>query len=220
MPGLQLFTGGQPVRHILCLGAHCDDIEIGCGGSLLKLLAAQPGISVSWVLFSSDEKRRQETETGCRLFTAKAANTQLKFFEFRDGFLPYSGSEVKDAFEQIKVDLEPPDLIFTHYRHDLHQDHRLVSELTWNTFRNHLILEYEIPKWDGDLGNPNTFVHLPEAIGREKISYLQQAYNSQQTKRWFTDDLFWSLMRIRGMESNSPTSIAEAFYARKTVLDI
>jgi len=137
----------------------------------------------------------------------------------RDGYLPYSGASVKDAFEDLKRSIQTPDIIFTHYRHDLHQDHRLVSELTWNTFRNHLIFEYEIPKWDGDLGIPNAFVSLSENIAKQKIEYLQQVYNTQREKKWFTDDLFWSLMRIRGMECVSPSGVAEAFYTRKIMFD-
>lgn len=199
---------------LLALGAHCDDIEIGCGATLISLINQRPDIEVTWVVFSSNEKRKLEATEGARLFAGSAASLDLKIFDFRDGFLPYHGEKVKDSFEMLKKDINP-DLIFTHYRDDLHQDHRFLSELTWNTFRNHLILEYEIPKWDGDLGVPNTFYPLQEDICKTKISYLQQVYNSQQQKAWFTDDLFWSLMRIRGMESNSPSRLAEAFYCRK-----
>ena len=142
-----------------------------------------------------------------------------KVLDFKDGFLPYQGGDVKKAFEELKREVNP-DLIFSHYQHDLHQDHRLISELTWNTFRNHLILEYEIPKWDGDLSSPNTFMHLDKSIAMRKIDYLQQAYHSQKTKAWFSNDLFLALMRIRGMESNSPSDVAEAFYLRKAVLNI
>jgi LmbE family N-acetylglucosaminyl deacetylase len=207
-------------KHILCLGAHCDDIEIGCGGTLLQLLEHNTNIEITWVVFTSSDERKIEAEVGVKLFTQGVKKLTLKVFNFRDGFLPYSGIELKEAFEAIKSDITPPDLILTHYRNDLHQDHRKVSELTWNTFRNHMILEYEIPKWDGDLSTPNTFIHLTDNIGKKKIAYLQQAYNSQQAKKWFTDDLFWSLMRIRGMECNSPENIAEAFYTRKLVLGL
>ena len=202
---------------ILLLGAHCDDIEIGCGGTILSMIQDNPNVKITWVTFSSNEQRKKEAILGAELFTQGAQSLDLRVFDFKDGFLPYNGEAVKESFEQIKKGLNP-DIIFTHYRHDLHQDHRLISELTWNTFRNHYILEYEIPKWDGDLGSPNSFVHIDETNGLKKIQFLQQAYNSQQTKAWFTDDLFWSLMRIRGMESNSPSRIAEAFYNRKTVL--
>ena len=211
-------SSDKETQHILCLGAHCDDIEIGCGGALLELLAQHNNIKITWVVFASNEARRKEAELGAQLFTQNAKKLDLRILDFRDGFLPYSGTEVKEAFEQVKREIDTPDLIFTHSRHDLHQDHRNVSELTWNTFRNHMILEYEIPKWDGDLGIPNTFIHLSDEIGKQKIAYLQQAYNSQKTKNWFTDDLFWSLMRIRGMECNAPSNIAEAFFTRKLIL--
>jgi LmbE family N-acetylglucosaminyl deacetylase len=214
------FADKTKTHHILCLGAHCDDIEIGCGGAILELLKNNQNIEITWVVFTSSETRKKEAELGATLFTNNVKKLSLKILDFRDGYLPYSGLEVKDAFEKIKQEITPPDLIFTHYRNDLHQDHRLVSELTWNTFRNHLIMEYEIPKWDGDMGTPNTFIHLNDDVGKKKIAYLQQAYNSQQTKAWFTDDLFRSLMRIRGMESNSPSNIAEAFYSRKCIVKL
>ncbi len=204
--------------NILALGAHCDDIEIGCGGTLLSIIENNPGANVTWVVFTSNEKRKVEATAGAKLFCEHANSLDLKIFELRDSFLPYQGEVLKETFESIRKEINP-NLIFTHYRHDLHQDHRLVSELTWNTFRNHFILEYEVPKWDGDLGRPNSFVHLDEITATKKIEYLQQTYNSQQIKSWFTDDLFWSLMRIRGMESNSSSRIAEAFYSRKSVIE-
>lgn len=204
---------------ILALGAHCDDIEIGCGGSILQLLKCDSTARITWVVLTSNEKRKSEAEAGARLFAGNAANIEILIYDFPDGFLPHQGSEVKNCMEDIKR-LVDPDLIFTHYRHDLHQDHRFISELTWNTFRNHLILEYEIPKWDGDIGNPNTFVHLDKDTAKEKISHVMSAYPSQQSKPWFSEDLFMSMMRIRGMESNSPDGLAEGFYGRKTVLDL
>ena len=205
--------------NVLVLGAHCDDIEIGCGGTLLSIMSHDVEVNITWVVFTSNEKRAAEAVTGAGLFAKHANNLDLRIYDFRDGFLPYNGEQLKERFEELKKDIDP-DLVFTHYRHDLHQDHRIVSELTWNTFRNHFILEYEIPKWDGDIGTPSCFVHLEEKTAKQKIKYLQQAYNSQQTKAWFTDDLFWSMMRIRGMESNSPSRVAEAFYSRKSVLTL
>lgn len=205
--------------NVLALGAHCDDIEIGCGGTIMSLLDSVADVNITWIVFSSNEQRKVEATLGANLFTNNGEALNLKILDFKDGYLPYHGEAVKEAFESIKATVNP-DLIFTHYRHDLHQDHRLVSELTWNTFRNHLILEYEIPKWDGDLGVPNCFVHLQQTTADKKILYLQQAYNSQQSKSWFTDDLFHSIMRIRGMESNSPSLLAEAFYSRKYVLNL
>jgi len=215
MSAISLATHSGKLEHVLCFGAHCDDIEIGCGGTILTLLETCDNLEVTWVLFTSSEKRREEAERGASAFCEKAAKLNLKIFDFRDGFLPWSGAEVKDAMEQVKREINAPDLVLTHYHKDMHQDHRFIAELTWNTFRNHLILEYEIPKWDGDLGTPNTYLPLSKNTGREKIRLLQEVYNSQQTKKWFTDDLFWSLMRLRGMECNAPDNIAEAFYGRK-----
>ena len=139
---------GQP-RHILFLGAHCDDIEIGCGGAVLSMLEQQPDTQITWVVFCSDNVRKAEAEAGFKALTQRAEAADLRIFEFRDGYLPNEWAAVKDCLEVVKKDIDKPDLIFTHYRHDLHQDHRLVNELTWNTFRDHLVLEYEIPKWDG-----------------------------------------------------------------------
>ena len=218
MLGLTLNNLSNPLS-ILVIGAHCDDIEIGCGGTILSIVEGNPDVHITWVILSSTENRKTEAIKSANLYCADATEFDLKILDFKDGFLPYIGESLKNTFEHLKGEIDP-DIIFTHYRHDLHQDHRLVSELTWNTFRNHLILEYEIPKWDGDLGTPNTFFHLDEATGRKKLKYLQQIYESQKTKAWFTDDLFWALMRIRGMESNSPSGIAEAFYFRKCVLKI
>ncbi|MEM7450514.1 MAG: PIG-L deacetylase family protein [Pseudomonadota bacterium] len=206
---------GQPLS-VLCLGAHCDDIEIGCGATLLTL-AEQSAINVHWQVFTSTPERRLEAEAGAKAFGSAARELSVEILDFRDGFLPYEGTAVKEAFEALKQRVQP-DLIFTHYGRDAHQDHRLVSELTWNTFRNHLVLEYEIPKWDGDLGQPSVFCAVDAETAARKIALLQQTYNSQNQKRWFTDDLFHSLMRIRGMEANAPDNLAEAFFARKLSL--
>jgi LmbE family N-acetylglucosaminyl deacetylase len=202
--------------NILCLGAHCDDIEIGCGGTILKLIESYEKVNLWWVVFSSTEQRIKEAQRSAELFLKEVANKTILIQDFRDGFLPFHGIEVKECFEQLKQAFSP-DLILTHCRHDLHQDHRLIAELTWNTFRNHLILEYEIPKYDGDLGNPNFFSHLEESICRRKIQYLFEAFESQREKHWFTDDTFRSLLRLRGLESNAPSKYAEAFYCRKGV---
>ena len=207
----------QPLR-ILCLGAHCDDIEIGCGGTLLKLAARfRNQLDVHWVVFSSTEQRNQEAVKSADDFLKSISNRKVRIHTLRDGFLPYLGAEVKDRFEDLKTAFSP-DLIFTHYRHDLHQDHRLVSELTWNTFRNHLILEYEIPKYDGDFGSPNVFVSLDESICSRKMDIILEAYQSQREKHWFSRELFTSVLRIRGMEANSPSGYAEGFYCRKAHL--
>jgi len=211
---------GQGALTILCIGAHCDDIEIGCGGTLLHLLQNNPNHEVHWMICCSSEIRRKETLRSARNFLGeRGLKERIRINEFRDGFLPYRGEAVKDCFEDIKTKVSP-DLIFTHYRKDLHQDHRLVSELTLNTFRDHLILEYEIPKYDGDLGSPDSFVHLSQENAERKVRFLHEAYATQRTKAWFDEEIFRGLMRLRGMESASPTRYAEAFYSRKAVIDI
>jgi LmbE family N-acetylglucosaminyl deacetylase len=209
---------GRAARRILCLGAHCDDIEIGCGGTLLKLLGESPDREITWVVFASNETRAAETRRAAELFLRGAAKRNVVLHAFRDGFLPKHWAEVKEAFERLKADVSgAPDLIFTHFRQDLHQDHRIVSELTWNTFRDHLILEYEIPKFDGDLGAPNAFTHLDEPLSRRKASGIVECYPSQAKHAWFSEDTFLSMMRIRGVEANAPGKFAEAFYCRKWI---
>lgn len=212
---LSLKLHGSGALRLLCFGAHCDDIEIGCGGTILTFLAAQPNMEIRWVVFSSTEQRKNEALKSADAFLG-TAQRKITVHDFRDGFLPYTGGEVKQKFEQLKNDFSP-DLILTHYHHDLHQDHRLISELTWNTFRNHLILEYEIPKYDGDFGSPNLFVPLDEATCRRKIEILSSAYRSQSGKHWFSPELFLSIMRVRGMEANASDGYAEGFYCRKAV---
>ena len=202
-----------PIR-VLCLGAHSDDIEIGCGGTILKLIADYPHLDVTWIVFGAGGVRVTEARSSAGDFLKQVKEKQITVKGFRDGFFPYIGGEIKDYFEQLKGELSP-DLIFTHYRDDLHQDHRLINELTWNTFRDHLILEYEIPKYDGDLGSPNVFVHLDENTCKTKIGYLLAHFKSQHSRRWFTEDTFLAIMRLRGMESNAPGKYAEAFYTRK-----
>lgn len=210
------FKGGArgPLT-ILCVGAHSDDIEIGCGGTILRLADEHPGSSFHWVVFSADGVRAAEARRAAELFGSTGLRGPL-LKTFRDGFLPFLGAEVKGVFEELKV--VSPDLIFTHNRNDAHQDHRLLAELTWNTFRDHMILEYEIPKYDGDLGQPSFFVPLSLEISQKKVRYILDAFDSQRTKRWFREDTFSSLMRLRGMECNAPSGYAEAFYCRKLVL--
>jgi LmbE family N-acetylglucosaminyl deacetylase len=207
-------SGDQAV--VLCLGAHADDIEIGCGGTLLYLKGALPRLRFHWVVFSSSGPRRQEAVKAADLFTA-GCDKEIVLKDYQDGFLPYSGGEVKVFFEELKSQVNP-DLIFTPWHGDAHQDHRLLAELTWNTFRNHLILEYEIPKYDGDMGRPNLFVPLEAPLYKHKVDHLLAVFESQCVKPWFDREIFLGLMRIRGMESNSPSGYAEAFHARKVVL--
>lgn len=202
-----------PIR-LLVLGAHSDDIEIGCGGTVLRLLGESGEAEVRWVVFSAHGVRAKEAEESARSFLKEARNREVVLKSFRDGFFPYDGGEIKAIFEQMKGTFEP-DLILTHFRHDLHQDHRLISELTWNTYRNHAILEYEVIKYDGDLGSPNFFVYLDEKTCQRKITVLEECFASQRNRRWFAPETFLSLMRIRGVESNSPSNYAEGFYFRK-----
>lgn len=203
--------------NVLCLGAHSDDIEIGCGGSILKLPEVYRDITVQWVVLSADEARKREALKSANLFLKRVKRASIAVKSFRTSFFPFQGAEIKEYFEQLKADCSP-DLIFTHYRHDLHQDHRLISDLTWNTFRDHLILEYEIPKYDGDLGCPNLFVPLDKSLGKRKIDYILRCFQSQRHKQWFTGGTFEALLRLRGVECAAPSKLAEAFYCRKFVL--
>jgi LmbE family N-acetylglucosaminyl deacetylase len=201
---------------ILCLGSHSDDIEIGCGGTILSLAEQYPGVEFHWVVFSAIGVRGSEARRAAELFGGtRLRGTTLKTFQ--DGFMPYVGADVKAIFEQ-ELKLLSPDVIFTHTREDAHQDHRLIWELTWNTFRDHLIFEYEIPKYDGDLGRPNVFMPLTPETCQKKVRYIMEVFDSQRVKRWFQEDTFLSLMRLRGMECNSPSGHAEAFHCRKLVL--
>ncbi|OWY63913.1 PIG-L domain-containing protein [cyanobacterium TDX16] len=202
--------------NILCLGAHCDDIEIGCGGTILKLIEKYQNLVFYWVIFNSNSQREKEAYESAKQFLKGAEVKKIAIANFRDGFLPFIAIEVKELFENLKQEFQP-DLILTHYRNDIHQDHRLISDLTWNTFRNHLILEYEIPKYDGDLGIPNFFVHLDPTICQHKTNLILSSFQSQIEKQWFTEETFLSILRIRGIESNAPEKYAEAFYCRKVV---
>lgn len=202
---------------LLCLGAHADDIEIGCGGSVLRLLLQHPGSSVRWVVFSAAGERAAEARESAERFLAQAAAREVMVSGFRDGYLPAAQESLKAVFEQIKGKVVP-DLVFTHYREDRHQDHRIISDLTWQTFRDHLVLEYEIPKYDGDFGQPNGFIPIPDEMRRRKVEHLLAAFPSQRAKSWFTAETFLGLMRLRGIESGAPEGYAEGFYARKAVL--
>jgi LmbE family N-acetylglucosaminyl deacetylase len=204
---------------ILCIGAHADDLEIGCGGTVLRWLKEYDNLEFYWVVLSSNPERRKEALRGAEKFLEGARKKTISVERFRDGFFPYIGTEVKEYFEALKKRVSP-DLVLTHYRDDLHQDHRLVSDLTWNTFRKELILEYEIPKYDGDFGQPNLFCHLDEAVIRKKIQYILEVYRTQTQKHWLTEDTLRALMRLRGVESRAAGKYAEAFFCRKIVLQI
>jgi len=215
MLALELPSTSAPLK-ILCLGSHSDDIEIGCGGTILRLLSQNRNIEVVWVVFSSSKDREQEARTSAAVFLEHAAKKEVIVSDFRDGFFPFDGTRVKDFLEGFKP--VSPDVIFTHHRKDAHQDHRLIAELTWNTFRDHLIMEYEIPKYDGDLGQPNLFVPLEKETYQQKVKYVIDGFPSQHSKRWFEQETFLALMRLRGMECVAPSGYAEAFHCRKLVL--
>jgi LmbE family N-acetylglucosaminyl deacetylase len=215
MLALELPSHTAPLK-ILCLGSHSDDIEIGCGGTILRLLSCDANLEVVWVVFSSSREREQEARNSAELFLAQAKRKEIIVEHFRDGFFPFDGREIKDFFEGLKR--ISPDLIFTHSRKDAHQDHRLISGLTWNTFRNHFILEYEIPKYDGDLGRPNLFVPLEQEIYEKKVHHIVNTFATQRVKRWFEKETFLALMRLRGMECVAPSGHAEAFYCHKLVV--
>ena len=201
---------------VLCLGAHCDDIEIGCGATLLRLAAERP-IDVTWVVLCSDAARAAETRRSAMRFLRGARRRELRIETLRDGYLPAQWSQAKDIVESLKQ-LRRPDLIFTHERDDRHQDHRLVCELTWNTFRDHTIFEYEVAKYDGGLGQPNCYAPVTRTVAQRKAALLQACYPSQHGKPWFHREAILALMRLRGIECNAAEGWAEAFHARKVVL--
>ena len=202
--------------NLLCLGAHCDDIEIGCGGTLLKLIEQKKVKALRWIVFASNEIRKKEAIASAEAFLRDVEDKEIVVLDYRDAFLNFSALEIKEYFESIKKSFDP-DIVFTHYRDDRHQDHRLLSDLAWNTFRSHLVLEYEIPKYDGDLGIPNCFFHLNEEQALQKTDILLNSFESQAGKHWFDRETFLSLMRIRGMESACLSRYAEAFHARKLI---
>jgi len=217
MIALKLDGGTNNALQILALGCHSDDIEIGCGGAILKLGVEHPDCVFHWVVFSAIGVRAAEARHAAAQFVDPLRLKGPVLKTFPDGFMPFVGADIKPVFEELKRAVSP-DLIFTHNRRDAHQDHRLISELTWNTFRNHLILEYEIPKYDGDMGQPSVFLPMSLEMCEKKVRLIMDTFRSQCDKRWFQRETFLSLMRLRGMECNSPSSYAEAFYGRKLVL--
>jgi LmbE family N-acetylglucosaminyl deacetylase len=217
MNGLRL-TRGEPLR-LLCLGAHADDIEIGCGATVLELLSRRVRLEVDWCVLSATPVRAGEAKASAAAFLEGAAEAHIEVQDFRDGHFPWQGSLIKEWFETLKR-RPRPDLILTHTRDDRHQDHREVCALTWNTFRDHLILEYEIPKWDGDLGCPAVHVPVSEASIERKVELLHRHFPTQADKPWFDRDTFRGLARLRGLECASPTRFAEAYFAPKLLLDL
>jgi LmbE family N-acetylglucosaminyl deacetylase len=205
-----------PLR-ILCLGAHADDIEIGCGGTVLRFVAEHPDASFGWVVFSGSGPRAGEAEASAAAFLAGCPDRQISILNFKDGYFPSQGAEIKDTFERLKSRFTPT-LIFTHFKKDAHQDHRVIAELTYNTFRDHLILEYEVPKYDGDLGNPNLFTTLSAAQAEKKIAALMEYFSTQRSHSWFNAETFQAMLRLRGTFSKTATGLAEGFYCRKMVI--
>ena len=210
-------TGSRLPLKILCLGAHSDDLEIGCGGTILRLLDEHPGSSVHWVVFSASPEREREARASAAAFTAAASACTVVTRAFRESFFPAQWVEIKEFFEEVRRAFEP-DLVLCHHREDLHQDHKTIAELTWNTFRNHLVLAYEIPKFEGDLGKPNVYVPLSREVADRKVSLILEHFASQAGRTWFRPDTFNGLMSIRAIECNAPSARAEAFHGRKLVL--
>ena len=216
MKALQLATAGERLS-VLCLGAHSDDIEIGVGATLLSLIERGVLLDVHWCVLSGAGEREKEARGSAADFLKGATKTQVEIKSFQDGFFPEHGEAIKSWFEALKSHVTP-DVIFTHYRDDAHQDHRQVCRLTWNTFRDHCIVEYEVPKWDGDMGQPNVYVPVSAAALTRKIELLNAHFGSQRSKQWFDAETFLGLARLRGIECRAPERYAEAFFARKLTL--
>ena len=213
---LNLFSENKSPR-VLCLGAHSDDIEIGCGGTILKLAKETPGAFFYWSVLSGNKDRAQEARESATTFLSPIQKKTVDIQDFRESYFPFIGAEIKDHFEKIKNNFAP-DIIFTHYTNDAHQDHQLVSKLTWNTFRDHFIIEYEIPKYDGDLVTPNLYSHIDSSFVEKKLDLICTFFKTQKERPWFSKETFRSIMRIRGVECNSPSGYAEAFHSKKAVL--
>ena len=208
---------GRPT--VLALGSHSDDIELGCGGTLLHLSERYPELNVVWVVLSATPQRAAEARESADEFLGATTSRRVIVEDFRDGFFPYEGGAIKEFFEWLKSQVEP-DIVLTHRRADSHQDHRFVCELTWNTFRDNMILEYEIPKYDGELSSPNLYLPISRDVADRKVETILRCFGSQRSRHWFTEDLFMAMLRLRGMEANSPTQLAEAFTCRKLTIDV
>ena len=217
MIGLRLFQQRSTNPRIIFLGAHCDDIEIGCGATVLTLLENYPNAEVHWIVFGSNARRAAEAESSATAFLGDRAKTAVRIFDHRTSFFPTEWADIKSRFEELKA-LGEPDVIFTHNRADMHQDHRVIGELARNTWRDNLILEYEIPKYDGDLGQPSVYVPVTREMLEKKVGILMEEFPSQHEKQWYTRSTFEALPRLRGIESNAPDGFAEAFYCTKMCL--
>lgn len=206
----------EPLR-LLCLGAHADDIEIGAAGTVLRLLERPGGLACRWSVFSADAARAAEARAAAADLLAPACEAHVEILDFRESYFPFHGAAIKDHVQRIRAEFDPH-LVLTHARHDRHQDHRLLSDLTWNAFRDHLVLEYEIPKWDGDLGTPNVFVPIDRRHAERKVRAILSHFATQRGKDWFDEETFWAMLRIRGVECSAPSRYAEAFHGRKLVI--
>lgn len=206
------------IQTILCLGCHADDIEIGCGGTVLKLLDQHPHASVTWAVLSAAGPRADEAKNSAEAFLSDVKNRNIIISDFSDRYFPTQYEAIKNHVHKLAEEFRP-DIVLTHRREDEHQDHRLAAELSWNAFRDHLILEYEIPKYEGDLGQPNFFVPLADEVCTQKVDTIFSEFVSQRDKPWFTKDVFWSLLRLRGLECNSASGYAEGLYCRKLTLN-
>jgi LmbE family N-acetylglucosaminyl deacetylase len=213
---LRLTGSGEPLS-VLCLGAHSDDIEIGAGATILGWIESGIRLDVHWAVLSATGRRADEAHASAREFLAGAHRAAIDLAQFRGGFFPYQGAEIKAWFEALKKRVHP-DVILSHWRGDAHQDHREVSQQTWNAFRDHMILEYEIPKWDGDLGRPNVFIAASQVVMARKNKLLLEHFGSQRSKDWFDPQTFTGLARLRGSECRAPEGLAEAFHVRKLAL--
>jgi len=216
MRALRFAETGKPLS-VLCLGAHSDDIEIGAGGTLLSWIAEGARLNVDWCVLGAIGEREAEARSSAGDFLRGAAHANIEILPFRNSFFPEQGADIKEWFEKLKYQVKP-DVILTHRRQDAHQDHREVSRHTWATFRDHLILEYEVPKWDGDMGQPNLYVSLPAAILERKVQLLMQHFSSQRSRQWFDEETFRGLARLRGMECCALQRYAEAFFGNKILL--
>jgi LmbE family N-acetylglucosaminyl deacetylase len=216
MKTLQLARAGECLS-VLCLGAHSDDIEIGAGGTLLSWILGGVRLDVSWCVLGAEGLRAHEARASASDFLRGAAKARVETLPFKNSFFPMLGAEIKDWFEELKVRVTP-DVILTHRRDDAHQDHREMARHTWNTFRDHLILEYEIPKWDGDMGQPNVYIPVPKAVMEKKVELLMKHFGTQQARHWFDEETFLGLARLRGMECRAPERCAEAFFGHKVRL--
>jgi len=209
------FADLSRVKSAMFIGAHSDDIEIGAGGLLMRLVRESPGVEITYVILSGDATRHNEARNAAAAFTHGCGKLDLRLASFTDRFFPAEQTQIKKYFDQLKLNTSPQ-LVICHKASDKHQDHRVVNELVYNTFRAHSILEYEIPKWDGDLSTPNLYVPLSDEIATQKAELLMEHFGSQRSKHWFDLETFRGLMRIRGIECNA--KYAEGFHVRKMVV--